>query len=232
MKKALIAVIEDEVDIREVLEYNLEREGYRVISAADGIHGLKLVLSEQPDLVLLDLMLPGLGGLDICRRLQANEETNAIPIIMVSARGEESDIVVGLKLGADDYIAKPFSPKELLARVEAVLRRGVLREGKELPERLQYQGLTIDLARHEILVDNLPATLTATEFKLLHFLASHPGRVFTRDHLLNHITGGNEFIIDRNIDVHIQSIRKKLADHRNYIETIRGVGYRFRDQKG
>ncbi|MFN0058108.1 MAG: response regulator [Planctomycetota bacterium] len=229
MKKQQIAVIEDESDLREVIQYNLEREGYRVLDAADGESGLALIRRETPDLVLLDLMLPRLDGIEVCRRLKADSATKPIPVIMVTAKGEESDVVLGLGLGADDYVTKPFSPKELIARVRAVLRRGQVKEDRGPRERIEAHGLLIDSTRHEVRVDGEPVALTATEFRLLHFVASHPGRVFTRDHLLSRVIGEDAFVVDRNIDVHVRAIRKKLGERRDLIETIRGVGYRFMD---
>jgi len=229
MPRMKIAVIEDEADIREVIEHNLSREGYEVRAADDGDKGLQLVRRESPNLVLLDLMLPGLDGLEICRELKTGDSTRAIPIIMVTAKGEESDIVLGLGIGADDYVIKPFSPKELVARVKAVLRRGPLSRDDGSSERIRRGPVTIDPQRHEVLVEGEPTAFTATEMRLLHFLASHPGRVFTRSRLLSRVLGEDAFVIDRNIDVHIRSIRKKLGIHRDMIETIRGVGYRFQD---
>jgi len=229
MARGKIVVIEDEADIREVIEHNLLREGYEVRASDDGEKGLRLVQKELPDLVLLDLMLPGLDGLDVCRELKANDRTRAIPVIMVTAKGEESDIVLGLGIGADDYVTKPFSPKELTARVKAVLRRGRLSQDGGGGEKITRGEVVIDLGRHDVRVEGLPVVLTATEMRLLHFLASHPGRVFTRSHLLSRVFSEDSFVIDRNIDVHIRAVRKKLGEHRDIIETIRGVGYRFRD---
>ncbi len=231
MKREKIVVIEDEPDIREVIEYNLTREGYRVRSTRDGEDGLRLVREEAPDVVLLDLMLPALDGIDVCRQLKADPLTRAIPIVMVTAKGEESDIVLGLGVGADDYVAKPFRPKELIARVKAVLRRGPLKEDRTTRDRIVRDGVVIDAGRHDVRIDGKPVTFTATELRLLHFLASHPGRVFTRDHLLSRVIGKDAVVIDRNIDVHVRAIRKKLATYRELIETIRGVGYRFRDEE-
>ena len=231
MRRETILVIEDEPDIREVIEYNLRREGYQVIAARDGESAVTLAKRESPDLLLLDLMLPGLDGLEVCRRLKSDPLTRSVPIVMVTAKGEESDIVLGLGLGADDYITKPFSPRELVARVRAVLRRGPLREEYSARERIVRKGVVIDAARHEVRIDGTPIPFTATEFRLLHFLASHPGRVFTRDQLLNHVIGENAVVIDRNIDVHIKSLRKKLGNYRTLIETVRGVGYRFQDEE-
>jgi len=230
MKKTKIVVIEDEADILEVVDYQLSKEGFEVFSALDGEKGLALVKKEIPDLVLLDLMLPGLDGIEICRKLKADTTTHSISIIMVTAKGEESDIVLGLGMGADDYVVKPFSPRELMARIKSVLRRGGLRE--EVDQELVSRGeLVIDVNRHEVQLEGKKIILTAMEFKLLHFLASHPGRVFTRENLLNHVSTEDAFIIDRNVDVHIRSIRKKLDKHRELIETIHRVGYRFRDEE-
>lgn len=228
MKKPKIVVIEDEVDILEVINYNLSKEGFDVCSALDGEEGLALIKKEVPDLVLLDLMLPGLDGIEICRKLKTDYSTRSIPIIMVTAKGEESDIVLGLGMGADDYMVKPFRPRELMARIRSVLRRGdFIEEGEGL---VSIDELVIDINRHEVKLEGKIIVLTAMEFKLLHFLASHPGQVFTRENLLNHVSSDDTFIIDRNIDVHIRSIRKKLNKHRELIETIHRVGYRFRDK--
>ena len=231
MKREKIVIIEDEADIREVIEHNLSREGYDVYPSSDGKKGLQLAKKKAPDLVLLDLMLPGLDGLDVCRELKADPVTRSIPVIMVTAKGEESDIVLGLGIGADDYITKPFSPKELVARVKAVLRRGQWREEQSGRERIVRGQVIIDVGRHEVRVEGKAVSFTATELRLLHFLASHPGRVFTRDHLLSRVIGEGAFVVDRNIDVHIRAVRKKLGPHRDLIETIRGVGYRFRDEE-
>ena len=228
MKKPKIVVIEDEVDILEVINYNLSKEGFDVCSALDGEEGLALIKKEVPDLVLLDLMLPGLDGIEICRKLKTDYSTRSIHIIMVTAKGEESDIVLGLGMGADDYMVKPFRPRELMARIRSVLRRGeFIEEGEGV---VSIDELVIDINRHEVKLEGKIIVLTAMEFKLLHFLASHPGQVFTRENLLNHISSDDTFIIDRNIDVHIRSIRKKLNKHRELIETIHRVGYRFRDK--
>ena len=228
MKKSKIVVIEDEVDILEVINYNLSKEGFDVCSALDGEEGFALIKKEVPDLVLLDLMLPGLDGIEICRKLKTDYSTRSIPIIMVTAKGEESDIVLGLGMGADDYMVKPFRPRELMARIRSVLRRGeFIEEGEDV---VSIDELVIDINRHEVKLEGKKIVLTAMEFKLLHFLASHPGQVFTRENLLNHVSTDDTFIIDRNIDVHIRSIRKKLNKHRELIETIHRVGYRFRDK--
>lgn len=223
-------VVEDEPDIFEIMEYNLKREGYEVFGCLDGADGIEMVRRERPDLVLLDLMLPGMSGLDICRALKTEELTRNIPIVIVTAKNTESDVVLGLGLGADDYIAKPFSPRELIARVQAVLRRGPLQSEQEKDsERLAYEGLVVDAGRHQVTVDEEVGTFTATEFRLLHFLMSHPGRVFSRDQLVQNSIGTQAVVLDRNIDVHIRSIRKKIGPYRDLIETVRGVGYRFQE---
>ncbi len=223
-----ILVIEDEPDIAEVLEYNLSREGFRVIGARDGEEGLDLVKRHFPDAILLDRMLPKLDGLEVCRRLKADPALRTIPVIMVTAKGEVDDIVAGLEAGADDYITKPFSPKVLVARVKAVVRRGTWDDGRP-QERMVVGQAVIDAKRHEVRVEGEPVPFTATEFRLLHYLASHPGRVFTRNHLLSRIMGSDAALIDRNIDVHVGAIRRKLGPSRDLIETVRGVGYRFSD---
>ena len=230
MEKTKIVVVEDEADILEVIDYNLSKEGFDVSSSTDGLEGLAFVQKEIPDLVLLDLMLPGMDGIEICRTLKADSATRSISIIMVTAKGEESDIVLGLGIGADDYVLKPFRPRELIARVKSVLRRGRLKE--EVNEDIvSIYGMVIDCNRHEVRLEGKKINLTAMEFKLLHFLASHPGRVFTREHILNNVSSEDAYIIDRNIDVHIRSIRKKLDKQRDLIETIHRVGYRFRDEE-
>jgi len=232
IRREKIVVIEDEPDIGEVIEHNLKREGYRVSRTADGEAGWDLIRQKAPDLVLLDLMLPGLDGIELCRRLKADPVTSEIAVIMVTAKGEESDVVLGLGVGADDYVCKPFSPKELLARVRAVLRRTRgPRAGGAPRDRIVREGLAIDRLKHEVSVDGHPVSFTATEFRLLYSLASHPGRVFTRDQLLSRVIGESAAVIDRNIDVHVRAVRKKLGPYRELVETVRGVGYRFRDER-
>ena len=231
MKREKILVIEDEPDILEVLNYNLSREGYKVCTSRNGEEGLRLAAKESPDLVILDLMLPGLDGIEVCRRLRQDPVTRSTPVIMATAKSEESDLVLGLGVGADDYIVKPFSPRELIARVQAVLRRGPMRDERAAGERIEAGGVVIDATRHEVVIDDAPADLTATEFRLLHFLASHPGRVFDRAHLVSRAIGDHAIVLDRNIDVHIRSIRRKLGEYRDLIETVRGVGYRFKDTR-
>ncbi len=228
MKKHKIVVVEDETDIRELIAHNLEREGFEVRTASDGEEAIQLVREILPELVLLDLMIPKLDGLEVCKVIKNDEKTSQIPIIMVTAKGEESDIILGLGLGADDYLTKPFSPKELLARIKAVLRRGQSRENQVVSDRIVFKDVVIDADRHEVLISGKPVIFTATEFKLLHFMAARSGRVFSRSHLLSSVIGEDAFVFERNIDVHIQSLRKKMGTYRGMIETVRGVGYRFR----
>ena len=226
MKKKKIIVVEDEPDLVDVVTYNLEREGYSVLASQRGDEGLNLIRSEAPDLVLLELMLPGMDGLSICRQMKSDSSMREIPIIIASAKGEESDVVIGLEMGADDYLAKPFSPRELLARIRAVLRRGARTSGAS-DDRIVARDLIIDPGKHEVKIKDEAINLTSTEFKLLHHLASSRGRAFSREQLLNRVVGMGVVVVDRNIDVHIRALRKKLGNHSDMIQTIRGVGYRF-----
>ena len=224
-----IVIIEDEPDIVEVLTYNLKREGFNVVSVERGDEGLNAVRNQSPNLVILDLMLPGIDGLSLCQQMKSDPLIKEIPIIIISAKGEESDVVIGLELGADDYLPKPFSPRELLARVKAVLRRGPINEEPN-KKRISIGDLVVDAVRHEVRLKGALINLTATEFKLLLQLAAQPGRAYTREQLLNRIVGRGVVVIDRNIDVHIRSLRKKLGHSGQLIQTIRGVGYRFVDK--
>ncbi len=228
MAKETILVVEDEEDIRELLKYNLEKEGYQVIGAATGEEALKTMRGRLPDLMLLDLMLPGLDGLEVCRRIRSEPQTRDLPIIMLTAKGEEADIVTGLELGADDYITKPFSPRVLLARLHAALRRRSL-QPPAATEPLQTAELVIHPGRHEVLLQGQPIPLTVTEFRLLHLLARKPGWVFTRTQIVNEIHGDDYPVSDRSIDVQIVSLRKKLGAFGSHIETIRGIGYRYQE---
>lgn len=232
MRNERIIIIEDEADILEVLEFNLSQEGFEVAGSQEGERGLDMVRSASPDLLLLDLMLPDFDGLDICRQLKADPTTSRIPIVMVTAKGKESDIVLGLGIGADDYITKPFSVSEVIARVKAVLRRYSSTLHVPTSEPLIREGVEIDSAKHSIKIDGEDVALTATEFRLLFYLASHPGRVFTREHLLDRVVNDDTMVLDRNIDVHIGSLRRKLGRYRELIETIWAVGYRFKDVEG
>lgn len=231
MTQERILVVEDERDLRDVLTYNLKREGYQVLSAGDGREALEKAGDRAPDLILLDLMLPDLDGLEVCRRVRQDPQLGSTPIIMVTAKADEADVVLGLGVGADDYLAKPFSVKELIARVKAVLRRGRLEPEQDARPPMRRGPIEIDPARHEVRVDGEPVRFTATEFRLLEFLAERPGRVYERDTLLRRVLGDESIRIDRNIDVHVLAIRKKLGERRDMIETVRGVGYRFQDAK-
>jgi two-component system phosphate regulon response regulator PhoB len=224
-----ILIIEDEPDIIEVLKYNLEKHHFTVASAASGEAGLKAAGELLPDLVLLDLMLPGIDGLEVCRRLRDDARTRDIPVVMLTAKGTESDVVVGLTLGADDYIVKPFSTSELMARIKAVLRRTEPREGEAQGEILSSGPLRVDLSKHVASLDGAPIELTLSEFKLLTFLMKKKGRVFTRDQLLDAVVGPDVFVTARNIDVHVAALRKKLGKCGGCIITVRGVGYRFEE---
>ncbi len=225
-----ILLVEDEQDLLELLRYNLSREGFQVETAMTGEAGLKKAreMGKGLDLVLLDLMLPGMDGLEVCRTLKSRESTQQVPVIMLTAKGEESDIVRGLEYGADDYITKPFSPRVLMARISAVLRR---REGEAKRDGsvIEIGALQIDTERHEVLVKGEQAVLTATEFKLLSLLASKAGRVFTRQQIIETIHEGYAAVTDRSVDVQVVSLRRKLGEVGRSIETVRGVGYRFRD---
>jgi two-component system alkaline phosphatase synthesis response regulator PhoP len=223
-----ILVVEDEEDVQELIRYNLERERYQVDCVGSGEHALVKARGAKPDLILLDLMLPGIGGLEVCRRLKGDPSTAFIPIIIVSARGEESDIVSGLELGAEDYISKPFSPRILLARLRVVLRRRKIDEPAET-DLIRKDSLVIDPVRFEVAINDAPISLTVTEFKILHFLALRPGWVFTRDQIINAIKGDNYPVTARSVDVQVVGLRKKLGEGGDRIETVRGVGYRFKE---
>jgi DNA-binding response OmpR family regulator len=230
MAKENFLIIEDDPDIVELVQYNLEREGFRVFAARDGESGLKEATSRRPNLILLDLMLPGIEGLEVCRTLKESRSTRSIPLVMLTAKGEESDIVLGLEMGADDYVTKPFSPRELLARLKAVLRRGTPRDDQSAPAKIEQGALLMDAERHEVFLHGKPLVLTLAEFRLLWVLAAHPGRVLTRDQLVEKITAGESIVTDRNVDVHISSLRKKLRSDEELIVTVRGIGYKFKDE--
>jgi len=228
MSKEHILIVDDEEDILELIGYNLTRDGYRVSTAMTGEQALHSARQGRPDLILLDLMLPGIDGLEVCRRLQSDPLTRAIPIIMVTAKGEDADIVTGLELGADDYIIKPFSPRVLLARVRAVFRRN-RKDLTEEPVVMRSADLVIDLSSREVLVQEKPIQLAATEFNILHFLMKRPGWVFTRNQIINAIKGDDYPVTERSVDVQIVGLRKKLGSAGKYIQTVRGIGYRFKE---
>lgn len=224
-----ILIIEDEEDIRELVRYNLAREKFNVDEAASGEEGLTSATRNKPDLILLDLMLPGKDGMQVCRELKQSAETRDIPVVMMTAKGEESDIVAGLELGAEDYVVKPFSPKVLVARVKAVLRRKTVVPPPSNDDVLSIYDLCIHPGRHEVTVTGKSVALTASEFGVLHFLARRPGWVFTRYQIVDAVHGEDYPVTERSVDVQIVGLRKKLGNAGEYIETVRGIGYRFKD---
>jgi len=226
--KKTILVVEDEEDLRDIVVYNLERDGYKTVAVESGEEGLERAIALRPDLVILDLMLPGMNGMDVCRQLKQADDTKAIPIIMASAKGEEADIVSGLELGADDYVTKPFSPRILLARVRSVLRRSQESITEDV-SMLQIDGLKIDTKKFQLTINDDTVDLTKSEFGIMHFLASHRGWVFTRYQIVDAIRGEKYVVTERAIDVQIAGLRKKLGSHADLIETVRGVGYRFKE---
>lgn len=223
-----VLVADDDPDILALLKYNLIREGYEVAGATDGRMVLESVSVFHPDLILLDLMMPILNGLDVTKTLRSNPPTSKIPIIMLTAKGEESDIVIGLELGADDYIVKPFSIRVLLARVKALLRRNDAVESSQNLSLLTIEEITIDPEKFAVYIQNAAISLTATEFRLLHLLALRRGRVITRSQIVDETRGEDCAVTDRSVDVHVTSLRKKLGEHGHLIETVRGVGYRMK----
>ncbi len=227
-----IAIVEDEANIVELVKYNLDREGYRTISANNGRKGLELIRQELPDLVILDLMLPEVDGLSVCKQLRSDSQTKSIPIIILTAKSEEADRVLGLEMGADDYVTKPFSPRELVARVRAVLRRSGSMEDEE-PDVIESGVIRIDLRQHIVKVRGEEVELTPKEFDFLKLLLLNPGRAFTREFLLEHLWGYEYFGDTRTVDVHVRRLRQKIEDdpaNPEYLETVRGVGYRFRGE--
>lgn len=227
MSKDLILVVEDDEDILQLVKYNLEGAGFEVETASDGLDAVAKARRQTPDLVLLDLMLPGMDGLDVAKELKKEPDTAGVPIIMVTAKGEEVDRIVGLELGADDYIVKPFSPREIVLRIKAVLRRAKPAEPSRQTWKLD--GLLVDLEAHRVEVDHREIPLTATEFKLLAELIRSQGRVQTRDQLLNSVWGYEFDGYARTVDTHIRRLRQKLSGYAKLVETVRGVGYRFRE---
>jgi len=228
MPREKILVVDDEEDILELVRHNLAREGYRIICAKTGESAINKARSEKPDLMVLDLMLPGMDGLAVARKLKSDAATHHIPIVMLTAKGEEADIVTGLELGADDYITKPFSPRVLSARVRAVIRRNS-RETEDTSS-IKIHELTIHPGRRSVLAGEAPVDLTFTEFQVLYYLAKRPGWVFTRSQIVDAVRGDDYPVTDRSVDVQIVGLRKKLGRFGDYIETVRGVGYRFREK--
>jgi two-component system alkaline phosphatase synthesis response regulator PhoP len=223
-----ILVVDDEEDLLELVRYNLSRDGYRVTGVGTGEDALKSVRRQPPDLIVLDLMLPAVDGLEVCRRLKGDSKTRDVPIIMLTAKSEESDMVAGLERGADDYIAKPFSPRVLSARVKALLRRKEAQRLAELETTIDVHELSIHPGRHEVTLAGGPVELTYTEFALLQFLAKRPGWAYTRTQIVDAVKGEDYPVTERSVDVQVAGLRKKLGDFGSYIETVRGVGYRFR----
>ncbi len=222
-----ILIVEDEEDIVELLTYNLSKNGFQVSSVSQGEEAVRSVRQNKPDLILLDLMLPGLDGMDVCRLLKRESSTRHIPIVMVTAKGDEADIVSGLELGADDYVTKPFSPKVLLSRIKAILRRDG--QSKEAASFVGLHGIEMDLDQRRVRCDGKEINLTYSEFQALHLLLSHPGRVFTRNQMIEEVHGHNHIVVDRTVDVLLVNLRKKLGSKGELIETVRGVGYRLKD---
>jgi two-component system phosphate regulon response regulator PhoB len=229
MAKEKILVIEDEEDIRELIKYNLRKEGFENLAFAEtGEDGLRLANSFKPDIVLLDLMLPGVDGLSVCRKLKNNPETAQITVIMLTAKSEETDVIIGLEMGADDYVPKPFSPKILVARIKAALRRRTeSQESASSGEIVNRGTLVLNKGKREASLDGKPIVLTFSEFELLYFLARRPGWVYTRNQIVNAIKGDDYPVTERSIDVQVVGLRKKLGDVGKLIETVRGVGYKF-----
>ena len=222
-----ILIVDDEEDVLELVRFNLDKNGYTVQTASTGEEALVKVNAHVPDLMILDLMLPGVDGLGVCKKLKSNPKTEHLPIIMLTAKGEEADIVTGLELGADDYVTKPFSPKVLIARVRRSLQRTIIRNSEEAPVKI-YE-LTIDPGRRQVLIEGKPSDLTFTEFNILYTLARRPGMVFTRYQIVDAVHGDDYLVTDRAVDVQMVGLRKKLGNCGKYIETVRGVGYRFKD---
>ena len=222
-----ILVIDDEPDIQTLLRYNLEREGHQVVACANGSDGLAELRRAPYDLILLDLMLPDRDGLEVCRIVRGDQRLATVPIIMITAKGEESDVVIGLGLGADDYVTKPFRVKELLARIKVRLARNREERSDADRRRVQVLGLVIDPVSHRVTVDGVTAPLTVTEFRLLHHLATHPSVVYSRYELLERIGDQDAVVTDRTIDVHVRNLRLKIRPYDALVETVRGVGYRF-----
>jgi two-component system, OmpR family, alkaline phosphatase synthesis response regulator PhoP len=229
MSQETLLVVDDEEDILELVRFNLSREGFNMISAATGEEAWQILKTQQIDLLVLDLMLPGMDGLELARRIKNQDATRKVPIVMLSAKGEEADIVAGLELGADDYVTKPFSPRILTARVRAVLRRGT-ETGLINDEALEIYDLSIHPGRRNVTVQGVSVNLTYTEFQVLFFLAKRPGWVFTRTQIVDAVRGDDYPVTDRSVDVQIVGLRKKLGTSGRYIETVRGVGYRFKEK--
>ncbi|MCP5469643.1 MAG: response regulator transcription factor [Chlamydiales bacterium] len=228
-QKKTILLIEDEEDIAALIKLQADISGYKLYVETDGINGFRAIERDKPDLVILDIMLPGQNGLDICRKMKHNPELKNIPVVIISAKNEELDVVLGLELGADDYVAKPFSPKILFSRVKAVLRRG--REPQKILKTLTFGEFTLEVDRYLLRKKDKYIPITLSEFGILRRFLANRGKVLTRNQLLDDVQNDDAFIMDRNIDVHIASLRKKLGPNFHWIETVRGVGYRFKEEE-
>jgi two-component system phosphate regulon response regulator PhoB len=226
--KPRVLVVDDEEDLLELVRYNLSKEGYEVECVSSGEQALLAARRSLPDLIVLDLMLPAVDGLEVCRRLKADPATRDSPIVMLTAKSEEGDVIVGLERGADDYVTKPFSPRVLAARIRALLRREESRRRDELETTIDVHELSIHPGRHEATLAGRPVDLTYTEFALLQFLAKRPGWAYTRSQIVDAVKGVDYPVTERSVDVQVAGLRRKLGDHGHYIETVRGVGYRFR----
>lgn len=234
MTQKKILVADDEKDIVALVSFNLDREGFAVSRAYDGQKAWEMVNAEKPDLVILDLMMPGLSGMEVCARLRRQETTASLPIIMLTAKSDPVDKILGLEIGADDYLTKPFHVRELIARVRAVLRRSERPKENDLPEAFDFRGLHIDFGSYRVTVEGQPIELSSREFKLLQFFTSHPGRVYSRDQLLDRVWGDEAFVEPRTVDVHISRLRTAIEpdkENLQYILTVRGIGYKFADGK-
>ncbi|TLY16767.1 MAG: response regulator transcription factor [Nitrospirae bacterium] len=223
-----ILIVEDEKDILQLLKLYLEKEGFRTCTATTGLEGLKQLKNERPDLIILDLMLPEMDGLDVCKRIRGDRETSRIPMIMLTAKAEESDTIIGLELGADDYVTKPFSPKALTARVKAMFRR-LERKQDEEPARYSYGPMVMDLMRHEVKVNGRDVSLTAKEFGLLEHLLRNPGRVMTRDVLLNSVWGYDYYGTTRTVDVHVRRLKQKIPLLNDAVVSVKSLGYKLKE---
>lgn len=227
-QKKRILLIEDEEDIAALIKLHAELNGYKLHVEVDGINGYRAIEREKPDLIILDVMLPGQNGFDVCRKIKNNSELKNIPVVMLTAKDDEIDIILGLELGADDYVSKPFSPKVLFSRIKAILRRG--KDTEKSHKVLEFGEYQLDVELYTLKKQDKPIMITLSEFGILKRLLAYRGKVLTRNQLLDDVHNDDAFIVDRNIDVHIASLRKKLSSEFNWIETVRGVGYRFKEE--
>jgi two-component system phosphate regulon response regulator PhoB len=229
LAKETILIIEDEKDIAEILEYNLKKEGYKTFAADTGEDGLKKIKKDNPDLIILDLMLPGIDGFDVCRQLKSDKKTSSIPILMLTAKSEDTDIITGLELGADDYVTKPFSPKVIIARIRAIIRR-LKNKKASRSDNINIFDIEIDIPKHQVRCSGTNVDLSASEFNILVLFAENPGQVFSRSQIINEVKGGDYPVTERSVDVQILGLRKRLGNSGNIIETVRGIGYRMKEE--